>query len=48
MSDIDIDTYVKVLFYKREKALQKKANPEAFRTGMEKMRRAMKKIKTMK
>ena len=48
MSDIDVDFYVKTVFWKRERALKKRSNPEAFRTGMEKMRRALKKIKTMK
>ena len=48
MSDIDVDTYVKAVFLKRERDLKKRNNPEAFRTGMEKFRRAIKKIKLMK
>lgn len=48
MSSIDVDTYVKASFLKKEKALKKRNNPEAYRTGMEKMRRAIRKIKNMK
>ena len=48
MSSIDVDSYVRATFLNKEKSLKKRSNPEAYRTGMEKMRRAIRKIKNMK
>lgn len=48
MSSLDVDGYVKNVFLTREKGKMLKKNPDALKTGLEKLRRAVRKIKFFK